>query len=56
MTSSCELILCVKGGFEYKKVVVDTMVSLVETIPEAKEDGLAYLCEFIEDCEYEQAS
>ena len=40
------------GGFEYKKTIVDTIISVIEDNPEAKEAGLAHLCEFIEDCEH----
>merc|ERR1719272_648623 len=40
------------GGFEYKKVVVDTIVEIIQNVPEAKEPGLEQLCEFIEDCEF----
>lgn len=40
-----------EGGFEYKKCLVDTIIDIIEDIPESKEEGLAYLCEFIEDCE-----
>lgn len=29
-----------------------TIISLVENVVEAKEAGLAQLCEYIEDCEY----
>eukprot|EP00039_Didymoeca_costata_P018561 m.333994 g.333994 ORF g.333994 m.333994 type:complete len:867 (-) comp17263_c0_seq1:57-2657(-) len=41
-----------EGGFEYKKVVVDTIVGIIHNVVEAKESGLEHLCEFIEDCEY----
>jgi len=41
-----------EGGAEYKRAIVETIISLVENIPEAKDTGLAHLCEFIEDCEY----
>lgn len=41
-----------EGGFEYKKAVVDTIVSIIENVPEAQESGLEHLCEFIEDCEF----
>ena len=41
-----------QGGFEYKKAIVDTIISIIEENPEAKEAGLAHLCEFIEDCEH----
>ena len=40
-----------EGGFEYKKCLVDTIIDIIEDIPESKEEGLAHLCEFIEDCE-----
>ena len=40
------------GGFEYKKAIVDAILVLIRDIPEAKESGLAQLCEFIEDCEF----
>ena len=36
------------GGYEYKKVIVDSILILVREIPEAKEPGLGHLCEFIE--------
>lgn len=41
-----------EGGFEFKRAIVDTIVGIVEHVAEAKEAGLAHLCEFIEDCEY----
>lgn len=41
-----------EGGFEYKKAIVDSIVTLISEIPDAKEFGLLYLCEFIEDCEF----
>lgn len=41
-----------EGGFEYKKAIVDTIITIIEENPEAKEVGLAHLCEFIEDCEH----
>uniref|UniRef100_A0A452QGJ3 Coatomer subunit gamma n=1 Tax=Ursus americanus TaxID=9643 RepID=A0A452QGJ3_URSAM len=40
------------GGFEYKRAIVDCIISIVEENPEGKEAGLAHLCEFIEDCEH----
>ena len=36
------------GGFEFKKAIVDSVLILIREIPEAKEPGLAHLCEFIE--------
>ncbi|CAF1677333.1 unnamed protein product [Rotaria magnacalcarata] len=41
-----------EGGYEYKKAIVNTIISIVEENPEAKEAGLTHLCEFIEDCEH----
>lgn len=41
-----------EGGLEYKASIADTLISLIEGNPEAKETGLAHLCEFIEDCEH----
>ncbi|XP_025417234.1 coatomer subunit gamma-2 [Sipha flava] len=41
-----------EGGLEYKASIADTLISIIEENPEAKEIGLAHLCEFIEDCEH----
>ncbi|XP_065581103.1 LOW QUALITY PROTEIN: coatomer subunit gamma-2-like [Artemia franciscana] len=41
-----------EGGQEYKNATVDAIIAIIEDNPEAKELGLAYLCEFIEDCEH----
>ncbi|EEB14189.1 Coatomer subunit gamma-2, putative [Pediculus humanus corporis] len=41
-----------EGGLEYKAAIVDTIITVIEDNPEAKETGLAHLCEFIEDCEH----
>ncbi|TVU47821.1 hypothetical protein EJB05_07430 [Eragrostis curvula] len=41
-----------EGGFEYKKAIVDSIITLISEIPDAKELGLLHLCEFIEDCEF----
>ncbi|KAL6867553.1 hypothetical protein ACP4OV_015577 [Aristida adscensionis] len=41
-----------EGGFEYKKAIVDSIVTLISEIPDSKEIGLLHLCEFIEDCEF----
>lgn len=52
MMSFLSSMLHEEGGFEYKKSIVDTIIDIIEDNPEAKEAGLAYLCEFIEDCEH----
>ncbi|XP_066283814.1 coatomer subunit gamma-2-like isoform X2 [Branchiostoma lanceolatum] len=41
-----------EGGFDYKRAIVDSLIGIIEENPEAKEAGLAHLCEFIEDCEH----
>jgi coatomer protein complex subunit gamma len=41
-----------EGGYEYKKAIVETLIELANKIPESKEHGISYLCEFIEDCEF----
>ncbi|ESO90558.1 hypothetical protein LOTGIDRAFT_191967 [Lottia gigantea] len=41
-----------EGGFDYKRAIVDCIITVIEENPEAKEAGLAHLCEFIEDCEH----
>lgn len=43
-----------EGGFEFKKSIVDSIVELIHTIPETKESSLLHLCEFIEDCEFNE--
>lgn len=41
-----------EGGLDYKASIADTVITIIEDNPEAKETGLAHLCEFIEDCEH----
>lgn len=41
-----------QGGFEYKRAIVDCIISIIEENSESKETGLSHLCEFIEDCEF----
>ncbi|XP_017890017.1 coatomer subunit gamma isoform X2 [Ceratina calcarata] len=41
-----------EGGPEYKTAIADTIIAVMEVNAEAKEAGLAHLCEFIEDCEH----
>eukprot|EP00980_Cylindrotheca_fusiformis_P012278 scaffold3001_cov122-Cylindrotheca_fusiformis.AAC.3 len=45
-----------EGGFEFKKSIVNSIVSLIRTVPETTESSLLHLCEFIEDCEFTQLS
>lgn len=41
-----------EGGLDYKASIADTIITIIEENPDAKEAGLAHLCEFIEDCEH----
>lgn len=41
-----------EGGVQYKSAIADAIIALVDENPDAKETGLAHLCEFIEDCEH----
>jgi len=45
-------VLREEGGFEFKRAIVDSILILINAIPDAKEAGLGHLCEFIEDCEF----
>jgi len=45
-------VLREEGGFEYKKSIINSILMLIRDIPDAREAGLAHLCEFIEDCEF----
>eukprot|EP00002_Diphylleia_rotans_P031974 TRINITY_DN6672_c0_g2_i1.p1 TRINITY_DN6672_c0_g2~~TRINITY_DN6672_c0_g2_i1.p1 ORF type:complete len:850 (+),score=187.47 TRINITY_DN6672_c0_g2_i1:58-2607(+) len=47
-------ILREEGGFDYKKAIVDTILTIMRDIPDSKEAGLLHLSEFIEDCEFTQ--
>lgn len=42
------------GGYEYKRAIVNTIITIIEDNPDAKETGLSHLCEFIEDCDFLQ--
>lgn len=41
-----------EGGFAFKKTIVNSIVSLMNKIPETQDIALLFLCEFIEDCEF----
>ncbi|KAF1332215.1 Coatomer subunit gamma, partial [Globisporangium splendens] len=45
-----------EGGYEFKKTITDSILFLIDRIPDCKEGGLLHLCEFIEDCEFTQLS
>lgn len=43
-----------EGEFEFKRAIVDSIVELMNLIPESQETSLLHLCEFIEDCEFSE--
>jgi coatomer subunit gamma len=45
-----------EGGFEFKKTIVNSIVTLIKAVPESAEISLFHLCEFIEDCEFTMLS
>eukprot|EP00549_Striatella_unipunctata_P007387 CAMPEP_0118712864 /NCGR_PEP_ID=MMETSP0800-20121206/25123_1 /TAXON_ID=210618 ORGANISM="Striatella unipunctata, Strain CCMP2910" /NCGR_SAMPLE_ID=MMETSP0800 /ASSEMBLY_ACC=CAM_ASM_000638 /LENGTH=810 /DNA_ID=CAMNT_0006618103 /DNA_START=348 /DNA_END=2780 /DNA_ORIENTATION=- len=45
-----------EGGFDFKKSIVASIVSLIRSVPETTESSLLHLCEFIEDCEFTMLS
>ncbi|KIY46305.1 Coatomer, gamma subunit [Fistulina hepatica ATCC 64428] len=45
-----------EGGYDFKRAVVEAMFDMVKLISECKEQALAHLCEFIEDCEFTKLS
>jgi len=45
-----------EGGFDFKRSIVNSIVSLMRAVPESTETSLLQLCEFIEDCEFTQLS
>uniref|UniRef100_H2YIY7 Coatomer subunit gamma n=1 Tax=Ciona savignyi TaxID=51511 RepID=H2YIY7_CIOSA len=49
MMSYLASMLRAEGGFEYKKAIVECIISILEDSAESKESGLAHLCEFIEE-------
>ncbi|KAK4555363.1 coatomer subunit gamma [Recurvomyces mirabilis] len=52
MLSFLSGILRDEGGFDFKRAVVESIFDLIKFVPESKEEALAHLCEFIEDCEF----
>ncbi|KAI9822196.1 MAG: coatomer subunit gamma [Phylliscum demangeonii] len=56
MLTFLSTVLRDEGGYEFKKSVVESMFDLIKFVRESKEDALAHLCEFIEDCEFTKLS
>jgi len=40
------------GTADFKKDLVEALITIIGQVPAAREMGLLHLCEFIEDCEY----
>ena len=45
-----------EGGFDFKRSIVNSIISLMKAVPETTESSLLHLCEFIEDCEFTMLS
>lgn len=45
-----------EGGFSFKKTIVNSIITLIKSVPETTESSLMQLCEFIEDCEFTMLS
>lgn len=43
-----------EGGFKYKNSIVEALIDIVSFVPQSKELTLENLCDFIEDCEYNE--
>lgn len=52
MLSFLSMCLREDGGFVYKKTIVDSILAIIQHVPEAKDVALGQLSEFIEDCEF----
>ena len=45
-------ILRDEGGYDFKRSVVESIFDLIKFVPDSRDEALAHLCEFIEDCEF----
>lgn len=43
-----------EGGFQFKNSIVEALFDLVQFVPQSKEVALENLCDFIEDCEFNE--
>ncbi|CAL9732588.1 coatomer subunit gamma [Monosporozyma unispora] len=43
-----------EGGFKFKNSIVEAIIDIVSFVPQSKELALESLCDFIEDCEYNE--
>ncbi|KAF5392451.1 hypothetical protein D9757_002281 [Collybiopsis confluens] len=56
MLSFLSGVLRDEGGYDFKRAVVEAMFDMIKFIKDSKEQALAHLCEFIEDCEFTKLS
>jgi len=45
-----------EGGYKYKKVIVEAMLTIINKVDESRDCGMENFCEFIEDCEFPELS
>ena len=45
-----------EGGFDFKRAIVTSIITLIKQVPETTKSSLLHLCEFIEDCEFTMLS
>eukprot|EP00759_Apiculatamorpha_spiralis_P021755 PhF_6_TR26327/c0_g1_i1/m.37857/K17267/COPG; coatomer subunit gamma len=45
-------ILKAEGGVDFKRTILETIITLMEKVPQAKESGITHLCDFIQDSEH----
>ena len=43
-----------EGGFQFKNSIIEALFDLVQFVPQSREVALENLCDFIEDCEYNE--
>lgn len=49
-----ESLQAAEGTLQFKNSVVEALVDLIQYVPESKDKALEELCDFIEDCEYNE--
>ncbi|AAS52492.1 AEL193Wp [Eremothecium gossypii ATCC 10895] len=45
-----------EGGYTFKNNIVDALFDLIQHVPQSREQALEHLCDFIEDCEFNEIS
>ncbi|QEU61665.1 Sec21 [Kluyveromyces lactis] len=49
-----ESLQSAEGSLQFKNSVVEALIDLIQFVPQSKEKALEELCDFIEDCEYNE--